>query len=50
MALQQECYKLDAENKELKTSICQALITIKKEAFDYANIEASDEKPAITPA
>ena len=44
MALQQECYKLNVKNMELKTSICQALITIREEAFGYTNIEAHDEK------
>ena len=28
--------------------MCQALKEIRKEAFVYANIEANDEKPAIT--
>ena len=32
------------KNKELKTSIGQALKEIRKEAFGYANIEENDEK------
>ena len=44
VALQYECNKLDAKNKELKTSMGQALKEIRKEAFGYANIEENDEK------
>ena len=43
MALQHECNELDAKNNELKTSMCQAVKEIRKEAFGYANIEANDE-------
>jgi len=44
VALQYECNKLDAKNKEMKKSRCQALKETRKEAFGYANIEENYEK------
>ena len=44
VTLQHECCKLNAQNKELRTSVCQALKDVRKEAFGYANIEENDEK------
>ena len=45
-AFEYECSKLDAKNKELKTSMEQALKEIRNETFDYVNIEENDEKHA----
>ena len=43
-ALQNEFNKIDAQNKDLKASVSQALKEVRKEAFGYTNIEASDEE------
>ena len=44
VTLQHEYCNLNAQNKELRISVCQALKDVRKEAFGYANIEENDEK------